>query len=127
MGFPDQSIPELRVTDLPISVLVDGVDHFIDFLVGDLAREVHQHILHLISRNAALVIFTEGSESVLEVSLVVQLLGLLLDDQTEVVEVQGAGPVVNLVDQILDFNICRILACSPESVLEILSNRVISS
>ena len=101
--FPDLSIP----------VLVDSVNHFIDLFVGDLAREMHQHIFHLISRNTTLVIFTEGSEGVLEVSLMVQLLRLLLDDQTEVVEVESASAVVNLVDQILNFHICRILSGSP--------------
>ena len=81
---------------------------------------MHQYIFHLISRNATLVIFTEGSEGVLEVSLVIQLLCLLLDDQTEVIEVKSAGAIVNLVDQILNFNISRILPGSPQSVLEIL-------
>ena len=74
---------------------------------------MHQDILHLISRNTALVIFAEGSEGVLEVSLVVQLLRLLLDDQAEVVEVQSSRSVVNLVDQILNLNICWILSGSP--------------
>ena len=89
------------------------MDHLIDLFVGDLAWEVHQYILHLVSRNAALVIFTEGSECVLEVSLVVQLLRLLLDDQAEVIEVESSRAVVNLVDQILNLNIGGILPCSP--------------
>ena len=84
---------------------------------------MHQDIFHLISRNTALVIFTEGPEGVLEVSLVVQLLCLLLDDQTEVIEVKSASAIVNLVDQILNFNISRILPGSPQSVLEILIYR----
>ena len=84
---------------------------------------MHQHIFHLVSRNTTLVIFTEGSEGVLEVSLVVQLLCLLLDDQTEVIEVKSASAIVNLVDQILNFNISWILPGSPQSVLEILIYR----
>ena len=74
---------------------------------------MHQHIFHLVSRNTTLVIFTEGSEGVLEVSLMVKLLRLLLDNQTEVVEVESPCAVVNLVDQILNLNICGILAGSP--------------
>ena len=89
------------------------MDHLIDLFVGDLAWQMHQNIFHLVRRNTALVIFTEGSECVLEVSLVVQLLRLLLDDQAEVIEVQSSSAVVNLVDQILNLNVCRILSGSP--------------
>ena len=81
---------------------------------------MHQHIFHLVSRNTTLVIFTEGSEGVLEVSLMVKLLRLLFDNQTEVVEVESPCAVVNLVDQILNFHICWILPGSPECVLKIL-------
>ena len=88
------------------------MDHFIDLFVGDLAWQMHQNIFHLVRRNTALVIFTKGSECVLEVSFVVQLLRLLLDDQAEVIEVESSGAVVNLVDQILNFNIGWILSSS---------------
>ena len=117
------SEPEFRKADFAVPVPVDRFNHLVNLLVGHLPWKVLQHKLHLMGRDAALLVLAEHPEGVLEVSLVVQLLRLLLDDQTEVIEVKSACAIVNLVDQILNFNISRILPGSPQSVLEILIYR----
>ena len=119
--FPSHNLPELRVGDLAVSVLVHGVDHLVYLLVSDLPRQVHQGKLHLLRWNTALVILAKGPERVLEVGLAVHLLGLLLNDETKVVEVQRASSVVNLVDEILHLHVGGILSRPPHSVLEILN------
>ena len=44
---------ELGEANLAVPVLVHGVNHLIDLLVGHLPREVHQDKLHLVSGDTA--------------------------------------------------------------------------
>ena len=44
---------ELLVVDLAVAVLVDRLDHLVDLLVRHLARQVRQHELELVRRDAA--------------------------------------------------------------------------
>ena len=71
------------------------------------------------------IVFTERSECILEVCLEIEFFILLLDDHAEIVEVQGSGAIVNLVDQVLHLHICWVLASSPHCVLEVLGEKIL--
>ena len=60
-----------------------------------------QDKLHLVGRDAPLLVLAEHPERVLEVGLGVHVHDLLLDHKAEVLEVEGGGAVVNLVHHVL--------------------------
>ncbi len=98
--------PELLVVDLAVAVLVDGLDHLVDLLVGDLAGKVGEHKLELVSSDAACVgrvtrvggwvvtlvllptglVLAEDPEDLLEVVLLVTVVDLLVHHEAELGE-----------------------------------------
>ena len=94
--------PELAVVDLPVPVLVHRPDHLVDLLVRHLARQVGQDKLELLRGDAALVVFTEHPERLLQVILNVCVLGFLVEHETELGKLKEARPVhIDLVDHVL--------------------------
>ena len=71
------------------------------------------------------IVFTERSECIFEVCLEIKFFVLLLDDHAEVVEVQGSGAIVNLVDEVLNLHICWVLPSPPHCVLEVLGGKIL--
>ncbi len=45
--------PKLLIVDFSIAVFIDRLDHFVDLFVRDFSRQVGQHELELVGRDAA--------------------------------------------------------------------------
>ena len=95
------SEPEFRKADFAVPVSVDRFNHLVNLLVGHLPWKVLQDKLHLVGRDAALLVLAEHPEGVLEVGLGVHVHDLLLDHQAKVFEVESGRAVVNLIHHVL--------------------------
>ena len=63
-------------------------------------------------------ILAEGSESILEMDLAVDISTGLPHDDEEVVHIEGPGPVVDLVEEVLDLDVSWVLPGSSHGVLK---------
>ena len=68
--------------------------------------------------HGTIFILAEGSESILEMDLAVDISTGLPHDHEEVVHVEGPGPVVDLVEEVLDLDVSGVLPGSSHGVLK---------